>query len=182
MRKAEVEAVGELAGDALATTGTLDLRDMHEGIAGRPFGILGPAAAPVRVVHDGISRAVYRGVGGALRGAARGTGPPLASGARSDAAAFVERVRGIESASRFEWPAGTTSRRAAMPSLWTWRSGETAPVSRTILRPWPAPSRRDIANRRIRSRSLQRPDPSLACSSLQTSTCPRAHLRPTTPR
>ena len=72
MRKAEIQAVGELAGEALAVGGTL-ARDMHEGIAGRPFGILGAPAKPVRVIHDGIARAVYGGVRGGLRAArARG--------------------------------------------------------------------------------------------------------------
>ena len=81
MRKADIEAVGDLAGEALAAGGTL-VRDMHEGIAGRPFGILGAAAAPVRVVHDGISRAVYGGVRGGLRAAARG-GAALARAPRA---------------------------------------------------------------------------------------------------
>jgi pimeloyl-ACP methyl ester carboxylesterase len=70
MRKTEIEAAGDLAGEALATVGTL-VRDMHQGIAGRPFAALGVAAAPVRVVHDGIARTVYGGVRGALRGSAR---------------------------------------------------------------------------------------------------------------
>jgi pimeloyl-ACP methyl ester carboxylesterase len=70
MRKVDIEAVGEVAGEALAAGGRL-VKDMHEGIAGRPFGVLGPAAAPVRVLHDGIARAVYDGVRGGLRGAAR---------------------------------------------------------------------------------------------------------------
>ncbi len=89
MRRADIEAMGEVAGDALAAGGRL-IRDLHEGIAGRPFGRLGPAAAPVRVIHDGISQAVYDGVGSGLRGAARhgarlagrhadSEGPPLAS-------------------------------------------------------------------------------------------------------
>jgi hypothetical protein len=47
------------------------IKEMHEGIAGRPLGILGPAAVPVRVIHDGVSGAVYAGVRGALRAASR---------------------------------------------------------------------------------------------------------------
>lgn len=89
MRRTDIEALGELAGEVLAGSGSL-IREMHEGIAGRPFQILGPAAAPVRVIHDGVSRAVYTGVRGGLRGAALGgsrmaarragqEGPPLAA-------------------------------------------------------------------------------------------------------
>jgi pimeloyl-ACP methyl ester carboxylesterase len=44
---------------------------MHEGIASRPFGILGPAAAPARAVHDGVSRSIYGGVRKGLRAASR---------------------------------------------------------------------------------------------------------------
>src|SRR5215213_3588963 len=84
MRKADVNAVGELAGDALAAGGTL-VRDMHGGIASRPFGILGPWAAPVRVVHDGVAQAVYGGVRHALRLAARGGAGALAARAPQDA-------------------------------------------------------------------------------------------------
>jgi pimeloyl-ACP methyl ester carboxylesterase len=80
VRKEEIEALGEVAGEALAASGTL-IRDMHEGIAGRPFGVLGPAAAPVRFVHDRVSGALYDGVGAALRAGARSSvrvlaGPP----------------------------------------------------------------------------------------------------------
>ena len=72
MRRSDIEAVGGLAGDALAAGGTL-IKEMHQGIAERPFGILGIAAAPVRLIHDGISRAVYDGLLGALRA----TRPPI---------------------------------------------------------------------------------------------------------
>jgi pimeloyl-ACP methyl ester carboxylesterase len=74
VRRTEIEALGDLAGEALAAGGSL-IRDLHTGIAGRPFAVLGPMAAPVRVVHDGVSGAVYRGLRRALRaGPARGAG------------------------------------------------------------------------------------------------------------
>jgi pimeloyl-ACP methyl ester carboxylesterase len=93
MRRTEIEAVGEVAGEALAAVGTL-VAGTHDGIARRPFGVLGPAAAPVRVVHDGITRAVYGGVRDALRVAARGTARTVAARAEPDAAALGERARG----------------------------------------------------------------------------------------
>jgi pimeloyl-ACP methyl ester carboxylesterase len=77
VRRADIEAIGELAGEALAAGGGF-IKEMHEGIAGRPFGVLGRAATPVRVIHDGVSRAVYGGVGGALRSGARGGASLLA--------------------------------------------------------------------------------------------------------
>ncbi|HEV2812798.1 MAG TPA: hypothetical protein VGW10_06040, partial [Solirubrobacteraceae bacterium] len=60
MRRTDIESIGDLAGEALAAGGTL-VKTMHEAIAGRPFGILGPLAAPVRVTHDAVSRGVYSG-------------------------------------------------------------------------------------------------------------------------
>jgi pimeloyl-ACP methyl ester carboxylesterase len=80
--------MGELAGELLAAGGTV-VSEMHEGIASRPFGALGPAARPVRAIHDGVSSAIYAGVRGGLRAVARvggevatlrfRDGPPLAS-------------------------------------------------------------------------------------------------------
>jgi pimeloyl-ACP methyl ester carboxylesterase len=64
---AEMQAIGRVAGDALAAGGAL-IEQTHTGIAQRAFGHA-PASAPVRVLHDGISRAIYGGVRGALRGA-----------------------------------------------------------------------------------------------------------------
>src|SRR5436305_14286346 len=67
---------------------------MHEGIAGRPVGILGPAAAPARVVHDGVSRAVYSGVREGLRAAARGGARAAALGTADRGAPLGSQLRG----------------------------------------------------------------------------------------
>jgi pimeloyl-ACP methyl ester carboxylesterase len=93
VRRTDIEALGELAGEALAGGGTL-IRDMHEGIAGRPFGILGPAAAPARVIHDGVSRAVYTGVRGGLRAAAAGGARMAARRAPEDSPSLDSAPRG----------------------------------------------------------------------------------------
>src|SRR4051794_804202 len=90
MRTTDIKAVGELAGEALAAGGAL-IRDTHTGIAGRPFGILGPAAAPVRVIHDGVSNAVYRGVGAGLRALA-GAGTRMAALQADEAPALEARM------------------------------------------------------------------------------------------
>jgi pimeloyl-ACP methyl ester carboxylesterase len=71
VRSAEIRALGDLAGELFAAAGTV-VSDMHEAIAGRPFGALGPVARPVQVIHDGISEAVHTGVRGGLRAAASG--------------------------------------------------------------------------------------------------------------
>jgi pimeloyl-ACP methyl ester carboxylesterase len=83
MRRGDIQAIGEAAGEALGYGGRF-VQEMHENIAGRPFGALGAAAAPVRAVHDGVSRAVYAGVRGALSGAGRAGAGLFARGARDD--------------------------------------------------------------------------------------------------
>jgi pimeloyl-ACP methyl ester carboxylesterase len=93
VRRTDIEALGELAGEALAGGGAL-IREMHEGIAGRPFEILGPAAAPVRVIHDGVARAVYTGVRGGLRAAASGGARMAARGAPEDGPELGSAPRG----------------------------------------------------------------------------------------
>jgi pimeloyl-ACP methyl ester carboxylesterase len=93
VRGTDIEAIGELAGEALAAGGGF-VKEMHAGIAGRPFGVLGPAAAPARIVHDGVSRAVYGGVRGALRSGARGGASLLARRAREDGPALAATPAG----------------------------------------------------------------------------------------
>lgn len=82
MRRDEAAAIGDLAADGLGGA-ALRAQELHRAIAGRVFGRLGDAAAPVRVTHDAIATAVYTGLrvgGGAatrLAGQAVGaTRPP----------------------------------------------------------------------------------------------------------
>jgi hypothetical protein len=49
----EARAIGDLAGEAAASIAS-QVREVHEGIAGRVFGLLGEPAAPVRAIHDTI--------------------------------------------------------------------------------------------------------------------------------
>ena len=65
MRSNEVRATGDLVGAAAGGTATF-IQEAHAGIAARPFGLLGPLAAPVRFVHDRVSSAAYRAVSTAL--------------------------------------------------------------------------------------------------------------------
>jgi pimeloyl-ACP methyl ester carboxylesterase len=103
MRKPEIRAAGDVAGEALAALGTL-VEDTHKGVAGRSFDALGALGAPVRVLHDGLSAVVYGGVRGSLRAASRlGAGavagrvaderPALAS--RPAGAAAVAALNGL---------------------------------------------------------------------------------------
>ena len=93
MRGADIEGVGELAAEAIAAGGAL-VEEMHRGIASRPFDILGRRATPVRVVHDGTSRAVYGGVRVGLRMVARGSAAPFALRAGDDGPALAATPAG----------------------------------------------------------------------------------------
>jgi pimeloyl-ACP methyl ester carboxylesterase len=93
MRSAEITAAGDLAGRALAGTGTL-VRDVHAAIARRAFEAVGPSGEPARAVHDGVSAAVYGGVRAALGALPRGAGGALALRAPADAPSLAASPRG----------------------------------------------------------------------------------------
>jgi pimeloyl-ACP methyl ester carboxylesterase len=58
MRPEEARALGRLGSEAAAGI-AVQARDVHAGIAGRVFGLLGRPAEPVRVAHDQISAGTY---------------------------------------------------------------------------------------------------------------------------
>jgi pimeloyl-ACP methyl ester carboxylesterase len=93
MRSAEIRAAGDLAGRALAGTGTL-VRDMHTAIARRAFAAAGPGGEPARVVHDGVSATVYGGVRATLHALPRGAGAMLACVTPHDTASLADSRRG----------------------------------------------------------------------------------------
>ncbi len=82
MRPDELRALGSLAGDAAAGIAG-QAREVHESIAARVFGALGPPAAPVRVIHDRVSTTAYTAAS-ALTGALVKGGAATASLARPD--------------------------------------------------------------------------------------------------
>jgi pimeloyl-ACP methyl ester carboxylesterase len=74
MLPTEVRATGELAGIAAGGAAKF-IKEAHLGIASRPFGALGMLGAPVRAVHDRVSRTaydlVYKGLAAGPRALAR---------------------------------------------------------------------------------------------------------------
>ena len=79
-RSQEIRALGRLAGDVFA--GVVDtVRDVHRAVARRAFAAVGPVAAPVRVLHDGITARVYGLVRGAHVALPRGASAVAAVGA-----------------------------------------------------------------------------------------------------
>jgi pimeloyl-ACP methyl ester carboxylesterase len=77
VQRSEIRAAGALAADATAGIGGL-VRGVHEAVAARVFGALGPAGAPARLWHDGILRGVHVAVRGGLRTLPRGGSELLA--------------------------------------------------------------------------------------------------------
>lgn len=65
MRTDEVHGAAELARLALRGT-TARVREVHQGIADRAFGAVGPAGRPVQLWHDAVAGLSYAGVGAAL--------------------------------------------------------------------------------------------------------------------
>src|SRR2546423_14215527 len=93
MRRGDIEALGRLGAGAFSGPAGL-ARDVHGAVAGRMFGALGLLAAPVRVMHDGISRAAYAAVGAALRAPLASGAVALARLARPDAPALADSPGG----------------------------------------------------------------------------------------
>lgn len=58
MRREELTALGELAGDAAGGLAS-QIQQMHLGIAGRVWRWVGPGGIPVRVVHDRVAERSY---------------------------------------------------------------------------------------------------------------------------
>ncbi|MBO9534017.1 MAG: hypothetical protein J7513_13685 [Solirubrobacteraceae bacterium] len=87
MRPSDLEAIAELLGEAADATGGI-AQDTHEAIADRAFGATGSLGRPARLIHDGISRAVYAGVRTGLRTGARQAGRVVARSLPEDAPAL----------------------------------------------------------------------------------------------
>jgi pimeloyl-ACP methyl ester carboxylesterase len=66
MRPEEIEALGDLAGDAAAGA-TKQIQEFHTGIARRVWRQVGPAALPVKLAHDRIAKRAYTAAGGLTR-------------------------------------------------------------------------------------------------------------------
>jgi len=88
-----VQAAGGLAAEALGGAGAI-VRDVHRGVAGRVFGMLGEVAAPVRLAHDGISTLAHASVTAGLRAVPKGGGRALALSAPPDAPSLADSPRG----------------------------------------------------------------------------------------
>ena len=88
MRREEIAAFGELAGEAAAGAAR-QIHELHTGIAGRVWSRVGPAALPVKLAHDRIARGAYSAASELTRTIVR-AGAQAASRAQSPDAPSIE--------------------------------------------------------------------------------------------
>jgi pimeloyl-ACP methyl ester carboxylesterase len=93
MRSEEIVATGQLAGDAAGGLASR-IHDLHEGIADRVFGSIGPAAEPVRVIHDRVSRGVYAAVSAGTNALVRAGAVALSAATPPDAPSVADSRAG----------------------------------------------------------------------------------------
>jgi pimeloyl-ACP methyl ester carboxylesterase len=88
MRPEEIEALGDLAGEAAAGAAR-QIHELHNGIAGRVWSRVGPAALPVKFAHDRIARGAYEAAS-QLTGSVVRAGAHAVSAVRSPDAPSIE--------------------------------------------------------------------------------------------
>jgi hypothetical protein len=93
MRAGEIRSLSEIAGSSISRPAVV-ARDVHAAVTDRVFGRLGVLSAPVRIVHDAISRAAYGAIGAGLRGPLRSGGRALARAAPAHSAGLADSRAG----------------------------------------------------------------------------------------
>jgi pimeloyl-ACP methyl ester carboxylesterase len=93
VRTGEIHSLSEITAGSLAQPG-LTARDVHTAVSGRIFRMLGPLGRPVRVIHDGISTASYRGVAAAIRAPIVGAGRLVAGRTHEASATLADSPAG----------------------------------------------------------------------------------------
>ena len=95
----ELRALTRLTAGELAS-GTGGIGGVHDAIARRVFGALGPSARPAQLAHDAISRGVYASVRGASTLAGQAADRALS---RREGGRAISRRR----AARWRWQSST---------------------------------------------------------------------------
>ncbi len=103
MRAIEVQALGDLAGEAVSGTAAR-IEEMHTGVAGRAFGAVGAAGQafppvawatlPVKAIHGSVARNVYRGVRYALGATMRGGSEAVSRAVPANAVPIEQALAG----------------------------------------------------------------------------------------
>jgi pimeloyl-ACP methyl ester carboxylesterase len=145
MRREEIAAFGELAGDAAGGL-TSQIHQMHSGIAARVWRAVGPASIPVRLVHDQVAGSSYSAAGRLTRGLVRQSVSAL-SASRSEEAESIERTvvgRAVVGALNGLWGDTMARRHNHLALEMTLRAGgeDVPPSSAGLRRAYPRPTTR----------------------------------------
>ena len=138
----DLRDAARLGGEALAGVAGA-IRDTHLAIARRAFTLSGPPAKPVRIVHDGISTAVYGAVRMGLSAAATVSGAAVATGraARPAYRPLADRRRGnaVIGAVNGAWGdrLARTGNRLALTMTIRHDGRDVAPDRETLARAYP---------------------------------------------
>jgi pimeloyl-ACP methyl ester carboxylesterase len=93
MRREEIAAFGELAGEAAGGLAS-QIQQMHSGIADRVWRAVGPAAIPVRLVHDRIASRGYSAARQLTHGLVSGSVRALGSAQPEEAESIQRTIMG----------------------------------------------------------------------------------------
>ncbi len=130
MRPEEIAALGGLARE-LAAGSTERIREIHAGVARRVFGLLGPPALPVRIVHDAIAGLAYTGTREATKAGLTVAALSARAVAADDAPPLAESARGRRLLAALNGAAGDRLERGgsplAVPMSLRWPAGRARP-------------------------------------------------------
>ena len=93
MRRDELAALGELAGDAAGGLAS-QIHQMHSGVAERVWRAVGPASIPVRIVHDQVAQRGYSAAQQLTRRVVSGGVRALGVGRSAEAESIERTVMG----------------------------------------------------------------------------------------
>ncbi|HEY2653689.1 MAG TPA: hypothetical protein VGI50_17330 [Solirubrobacteraceae bacterium] len=136
MRRDEIDAFGELAGDAAGGL-TSQIHQMHSGIAERVWRAVGPASIPARLIHDQIANRGYAAARQLTRGVVRGGARALSARQPQDAESIERTVAGraVVGALNGIWGDVLAARHNGLAVEWALRSGgHDVPLTRAGVR------------------------------------------------
>ena len=145
MRREELRALGDLAGDAAGGLAS-QIQQMHEGIAGRVWRAVGPGAVPVRAIHDRVAERAYAAArnlsGGAVRAGARALSTVQPAESESIERSFAGRA--VLGAINGVWGDTLQRRRNGLTLKMTLRAagGDLEPTRAALRRAYPHPTSR----------------------------------------
>jgi len=124
LRREEINAFGELAGDVAGGLAT-QIHQMHSGIAERVWRAVGPVATPVRIAHDQFAGRAYSAASGLSKRIVRGGAHALGAAQHAEAQS-IERTaagRAIVGALNGMWGDTLARRNNGLALKTTLRSG-----------------------------------------------------------